>query len=220
MLDADVKVLEMIEENMVAFRKDIERDVTFYRQHVTMLLNQMTQRCDAFLESNITIFKPQLLSDPVQFQQEFQREVLMDVAKPIDDLVLEMSNLLSQRARTQSRSVMDYVGSRPRKHAGSMIGSIQHNDGQFDTSRLELIEKLRRDVKSVLTTHDHTKHIESMSSSVRTSLLQTAALQTASVATVGGMLAAHLLDITGILAASGAAALGFFLIPRRKAALR
>ena len=40
-LEADVRILEMIEENMNVFKKDIERDVQYYRQHVKLLVTQV-----------------------------------------------------------------------------------------------------------------------------------------------------------------------------------
>ena len=40
-LEADVRILEMIDENMNVFKKDIERDVQYYRQHVKLLVTQV-----------------------------------------------------------------------------------------------------------------------------------------------------------------------------------
>ena len=40
----------------------------------------------------------------------------MDVTKPIDDVLVEMSDLISTRSRMQARSVMEFVGTRPKKY--------------------------------------------------------------------------------------------------------
>jgi hypothetical protein len=34
---------------------------------------QITERCERFVEDNVTIFKPSLLMDSKQFQSEFQQ---------------------------------------------------------------------------------------------------------------------------------------------------
>ena len=63
----------MIDDNMAVFKTDIERDVLYYRQHVKLLVAQITERCERFVEDNVTIFKPSLLMDSKQFQSEFQQ---------------------------------------------------------------------------------------------------------------------------------------------------
>ena len=223
-LEADLRVLEMIDDNMGVFKKDIERDVLYYRQHVKLLVSQITERCEQFVQENVSIFKPTLLLDTKQFQQEFQRTVLMDVTKPIDDVIIEMSDLISTRSRMQARSVMEFVGNRPKRYAESMIGQINPhpatNDSQFDAVKGELVERLRRDVKVVLMNNDQEKNISRMSESVKLSLYSTAAVQAVSAVSVGALFAAQVLDVTGIVAASSAAVMGLLIVPWNKSSLR
>ena len=148
----------------------------------------------------------------------------MDVTKPIDDVLVEMSDLISTRSRMQARSVMEFVGTRPKKYSDSMIGHINAhpvtNDAQFDAMKSELVERLRRDVKVVLMNNDQEKNIARMSEAVKFSVFQTAAVQAVSAASVGALLAAHVLDVTGIVAASSAAVASLIIVPWKRSSVR
>lgn len=72
-LESDLRVVEMIDENMAAFDEDLERDVRYYRQHIQSVLQRVVDSADGFLEENVSIFKPQLLLDTKKFQEEFKR---------------------------------------------------------------------------------------------------------------------------------------------------
>ena len=132
----DTRVIEMIEDNMTAFKSDLQRDTRYYRHHVQAIIHQLIQRADAFLEAKVTLFNAEMLMDPRKFQDEFNREVLVDITKPVDDIVLEVSELVAMRAKAQAKAVMEYTGSRPRRVAGGMQGSVQ--DGHLDMIRLFL----------------------------------------------------------------------------------
>jgi hypothetical protein len=179
-LEGDFRVLEMIEENMVAYKNDMEREIKLFRINIKTLLQQVSDRCDKYLERKISILNSSFLLDTKLFQEEFSREVLMDLNQPIDDILVDMCNLISKKSKVQARSVVDFVGNRPKKHRDSIVGSVNFvtpEDTQFDASKYELIERIRRNIKLILTTHDQSKNVVKISSEVRTSLLHTAAVQ-------------------------------------------
>ena len=121
---------------------------------------------------------------------------------------------------------MDYIGNRPKKYAENMIGhsQITHhpitNDSQFDMIKNELSDRLRRDVKVVLMNNDQATNIARMSENIKSSLYSTAAVQAVSVVSVGALMTANVLDVTGIVAASSAAVAGLFIVPWQKSSLR
>lgn len=179
-LEGDFRVLEMIEENMVAYKNDMEREIKLFRINIKTLLQQVSDRCEKYLERKITVLNSSFLLDTKSFQEEFSREVLMDLNQPIDDILVDMCNLISKKSKVQARSVVDFVGNRPKKHRDSIVGSVNFvtpDDTQFDASKYDLIERIRRNIRLILTTHDQTKNVVKISSEVRTSLLITAAVQ-------------------------------------------
>ena len=92
---------------MTAFKSDLQRDTRYYRQHVQAIIHQLIQRADAFLEAKVTLFNAEMLMDSRKFQDEFNREVLVDITKPVDDIVLEVSELVAMRAKAQAKAVME-----------------------------------------------------------------------------------------------------------------
>ena len=60
-LEADLKVLELIDENMLLFREDLERDTTHYRSRIGDIVDRVRVSMDVFLADNISITRPDLL---------------------------------------------------------------------------------------------------------------------------------------------------------------
>jgi len=102
---------------------------------------QLLQRGKAFFDDSISVFNLPLLLDNDKFSSEFNTRVVMDLETPVDDVVKEVSELISQRARIQARSVIEFVGTRPRTVSKSMIGNVSSFDAEFDRVRYELIDK-------------------------------------------------------------------------------
>jgi ABC-type bacteriocin/lantibiotic exporter with double-glycine peptidase domain len=81
-----------------------------------------------------------------------------------------------------------------------LLGNIDNHpptDMLFDNIKHELIERLRADVKVVMTNNDQNKSVERISNEVKSSLMYTGAVQTVSAFSVGSLIAAHMLDVTG-----------------------
>jgi hypothetical protein len=60
-LEADLKVLELIDENMLLFQEDLKRDVTHYRSRIGDIVDRVRVSMDVFLADNISITRPDLL---------------------------------------------------------------------------------------------------------------------------------------------------------------
>lgn len=179
-LEGDFRILEMIEENFGAHKKDMDSELNLLRSNIKNLLMQMNQRCDKFLDENMTMMKPTFLLDMKLFEEEFTKQVLMDINLPIDDIIVSMCDLICRKTKIQARSVVDFVGNRPNKYRDNIIGSVNFvtpDDKQFEATKYELIERIRRNIKTVLAAHDQSRNIVKMSSDVRSSALQVAAVQ-------------------------------------------
>ena len=179
-LEGDIRILEMIEENMIVYSADVDREINLFLKNIKILLYQITERCDKFIDENIKLNNYNFLLNSDSFIEEFNRQVLMDINQPIDDIIKEMCSIISNKTRVQARTVVNFVGNRPKKHEDSIIGAmnfISQNDSEFDASKYEVIEKMRRNVKSVLTNNNQSKTIKKISDDVRSSVMQTAAIQ-------------------------------------------
>lgn len=221
MLDGDERVLVFIEENMAVFMSDMDRDVAHFKHRINSLLDGLIQRADEFFDANVTIMKPKLMLDPKSFQEAFTRDVLTDIAAPIDDIIQDVSDLVAKRAHTQAEAVATYIGTRPSRYAGKILGSghLPPTD-MFTSSRHVLLERLRRDAGEVIRSHDQKKESEQIAKAVTSCMMQIGAVQTVSAASLGALVVAHTLDLTGVVVLSGFAASSLFLLPYRKAAMK
>lgn len=218
-IESDLRILEMIDENMVIFMKDMDRDLRYFKQHIETITQQMIGRSDTFLEENISIFNPSLLLDSKSFQNQFNKDVIIDIETPINQIIEELSTLISQRARVQARSVIEYIGNRPKKYSDSMIGNVQQ-DSEFDNIRHQLVEKLMKDSHAVIYNHNQEKNVLKISEGAKNALLSSAAIGSISAATATGLASVHLLDITGIMTLSSIAVMGLMVVPWKKTSIR
>jgi len=220
MLLSDQRTLEMVQENMNAFRDDIKRDVAYFRTSVQGILNKTIMRANDFFDTKLSIMQPSLLSNSSTFEQEFKNAVLLDLAKPIDDRIKEITALLLQRSKSQASSVVAFVGNRRHMNNVDQVGAIHEPSMQaFDAIRFELSERLTRDIKDILENRNQMDKTTWLNESVRSGFFATLGIEVISVG-VAGLAIAHLIDITGLLAASGSAILGLFVFPWKRNAAK
>ena len=217
-LDSDRRTLEMIDESMGVFASDLRRDVKYFRQSAEALLLQTMARADTFLEKKVSIFAPALLLDAAEFQREFEAQVLVDLRRPIEDVVKDVGALVEQRARAQAASVIQFIG--PAKKGRKMVGAVvEVSAGNFERARLELGERIRRDTGQILDAKGLSKDAYAVSQSVRSGAWQTAGIE--GVAALTAVLASlSLIDFTGVIAAGTMGALGLVVLPWRKSQAR
>lgn len=228
MLDGDNRVLEFIDENMDAFMDDMKRDVRFFQQELGVIFDNYIKRSDKFLDENISIFKPGLILDSDALSAAFSKEVLLDLTHPIEDVLQEVSAVVEKRAKTQAEAVATYIGTRPSQFSNEMLGHGRDgaliddlsSSGGFQATRIKLQERLSRDANDVLKTHNQADEARILTESVKSALVQVAAVQTLSAATVGALLTAQMLDITGMVVSSSVAASSLLYLPYRKSQMK
>ncbi|EWM30095.1 dynamin family protein [Nannochloropsis gaditana] len=199
LLSSDVATLALVDEQMTAFMRDMERDVEREKGMIDKCLRDMVDRAEEFLAAHMTLTNYQELWDSQAFAKRFQQQVVGNLATVVDEIVLDMSELVAQRARTQSRAVLDFLGRRPGARHGQMVGSV--TETRFEGIRAEVLSKLTADVGEVMNTYDKDKEFVKLSEEIKTGVMATAAVE-AGAATVGALVATHALDVTGILFSS------------------
>lgn len=216
MLEGDRQVLMYIDENMSLFEADISMEVSLLRKQLQNIFHNLHLRGETFLEDNISIFKPSLLYDRRAFEAAFQREVTTDVGKPIDDIILDITDLIFKRATTQARAVGEYLGRRPSRYSHAILGQLRALDdvsNLFTASRQAVLERLRRDVAEIFDTYSDLRQSQQVSSELKRSLNCMLVLQSLSSVAAGSLFVAQFIDITGLLAASGFVASTLLLLP-------
>ena len=67
-LASDLATIDLVEQNMASFRKDMDRDVAFERLQIEKALDGMVRRADTFFEERMTLFQLPMLMDADKFK--------------------------------------------------------------------------------------------------------------------------------------------------------
>lgn len=218
LLDSDDKILMFINNSMNEFMNDIRKDIKYYVQSIKMEFMKLIERYNVFVDETITISNIKYVFDSTELQKKFKIEVLHDLNRPINNLLKECNELILDRAMTQSRAVLAYMGSRPNAHDKHMIGSVRSHN--FEESREEYLRELTVRSSEIMTGYNIEDQTLKLESSVNTCMKQFVAVEAFSASSVAGLLAANTLDITGIVAVSSIALSGLFLIPTRRNSMK
>lgn len=214
LLDVDVNIVRFIDENIQKFMIDLNRDVQYYNQQIDLVMQNSVKHAKDFFEDKLSMMKPHLLLDNEALKKEFADEVFVDIQRSVDGILDDVSGLIEQRAKAQAESVMVYIGSRHKIHEKDMMGQVK--DAQFHKSRELLLEKLHRDSKTILQVYNKQAEAEKFGAAVKNTLQQLVSVQAISTASVGALIAAHMIDVTGVLALSGFLVSSLLLIPYKK----
>jgi ABC-type transport system involved in cytochrome bd biosynthesis fused ATPase/permease subunit len=147
---------------------------------------------------------------------QFEKQVLADVPQQIESQVQRLIDWLVQKDLHEWQQVMSYLQRRRTQNLDHMVGE---SAAPRETRRRELLETVGQTVQSIVESYDRNKEAHELGASVEAAVAQTALLEVGAVG-LGALVAAAVLgstlDITGILAASTLAILGFFVIPYKR----
>ena len=147
---------------------------------------------------------------------EFEKQVLADVPKQIEEQVQRLIDWLVQKDLQEWQRVMTYV---QRRQALNMEHIVGEGIEPREMRRRELIDTMGKTVKRIVETYDRDREASQLAAHVETAVAQTALLEAGAVglgALVTAAVLSSTLDVTGILAAGTLAILGFFVIPYKR----
>ena len=154
-----------------------------------------------------------------RIQLEFERTVIGDLPKQIENRVSGFIDWLVASDLQQWTEVRDRLSRRRTEHAERVAGRLA---GGFDYDRSRLLDTVGKAAQDTMDAHDQRAAAARMAESVQMAVANAALLEVGAVGlgTAVAMLATTTAaDVTGILAAGVMATIGFVVIPyRRKAA--
>jgi hypothetical protein len=127
-----------------------------------------------------------------------------------------MIDWLVQKDLHEWQQVMSYLQRRRAQNLDHMVGESY---GPRESRRRELIDTVGKTVQTIVESYDRNKEASELAASVEAAVAQTALLEVGAVglgALITIAVVSSTLDITGILAASTLAILGFFVIPFKR----
>ncbi len=215
-LDEDKQTASALETVITAYERELHNELPPRLAEVENILYRLEQRGLDFFDSTMRLTNVQNLVRGDKVRAQFEKYVLADVPQQIEDQVQRLIDWLVQKDLHEWQQVMSYLQRRRSQNLEHMVGESY---GPRETRRRELIDTVGKTVQSIVESYDRDKEASELAASVEAAVAQTALLEVGAVglgALVTIAVLSSTMDITGILAASTLAILGFFVIPFKR----
>ena len=212
-LHEDQETAAALETTAKEYERDLNNELPPRLAEVENILHRLEQRGMDFYDSTMRLTNIQNLMRGDRIRAQFEKQVLDDVPKQIEDQVQRLIDWVVQKDLHEWQQVMSYLQRRRAENMEHMVGEIY---SPHETRRRELIDTVGQTVQSIVESYDRNQEAHDLAVNVENAVAQTALLEVGAVglgAVVSIAVLSSTLDITGILAAGTLAILGFFVIP-------
>jgi small GTP-binding protein len=215
-LSEDKVTSASLETVITAYERDLHSELPPRLAEIENILYRLEQRGLDFFDTTLRLTNVQNLMRGDKVRAEFEKQVLADVPQQIEEQVQRLIDWLVQKDLHEWQQVMSYLQRRRAQNLEHLVGE---GLGPRETRRRELIDTVGKSVQNIVSTYDRDQEARELAASVETAVAQTALLEAGAVG-LGALISIAVLsssmDITGILAASTMAILGFFVIPFKR----
>jgi small GTP-binding protein len=217
LLAQDVEALQNIDQQMSVFHQEMLRDFEPRLGRLDVLLSDMERRGSRFFEDTIRIGRIKSLMDSEGVKRTFEREVIADTPRQIEDEVGRVIDWIVERNHKLWQDINSYIDRRQlSKHREGMIGEVGPS---FGYNRQALLDSVGRVSREVVESYNRDAESRTIANDIQGAFASTAlaeagaiGLGTIVVTVVTGAAA----DLTGILLAAMLAVGGFYILPRKR----
>ncbi len=216
LLQDDFALMQDIEQQMTAYRQDMEQEFEYRLADVENVLHEFENRGIAYFDETIRLTRIFDLMNRARLQEAFAQEVVGDLPQVIDERVQEIIDWMLNNNLRQWQAVMDHVAARKEAHADRIVGQV---GGTFDFNRTRFLETVGKVAQQVLQNYDREAEAQRIADTLQmavagTALVEVGAIGLGAIITTIATTAAA--DMTGVLAAGTIAILGLMVIPARR----
>src|SRR5512147_2539740 len=215
-LKEDLQTAASLESTISDYERDLRNELQPRLAEVENILHRLEQRGLDFFDTTMRLTNIQELVRGDKVRAEFEKRVLADVPKQIEEQVQRLIDWLVQKDLQEWQRVMNYVQRRKALHAEKIVGEgIEPRE----LRRRELIDSMGKTVQRIIDAYDRDREASELAKQVENAVALTASLEVGAVglgALVTAAVLSSSLDITGIVAAGTLAILGFFVIPYKR----
>lgn len=215
-LQEDLDTLQVVEADLAARARDLERDFQLRLSDVEKVLLDFERRGQAFFDERLRLVRMHELLSRDRLRQDFEATVVADLPREVEKRVESMVDWMVGAELRQWQDVMERLAGRQDAHAHGMVGRV---DDRFDYDRQRLLEAVRHEAQRAVDGYDAPAEARRLAQSVRDSVAQTALLQVSAVglgALVATLATTTAVDVTGMVAAGTLSVLGLFILPARR----
>jgi small GTP-binding protein len=216
LLKEDFATLEEVDRQLSVYQQDLLRDFEFRMADIDRMLLEMERRGQDYFDETIRIGRVMDLLNRSRIQQEFEQKVVADTPQQIERKVGELVDWLVSVDLRQWQAVTAHLAERRRQYQSRIVGD---DAGQFHYDRTRMIDAVSRESQRVVESYDKKREAQQLADNARNAVAAAAAagataLGLGTIITAAATTAAA--DVTGIILASVAAAIGFFILPAKR----
>jgi hypothetical protein len=219
-LEEDLALLSNVERQQTVYQADKEKEFSLRMAEIENIFYEMEQRGDVFFEDRFRLARVLDLVKKERLQADFENEVVADVPQRVENKVDELIDWLVESDLRQWKAITSYLADRQTVHKGHIVG--EGLSGHFNYDRTRLLDAIGREAERVVKTYDRQVEADKIAFDAQNAVAASLAMEIGAVglgALITTLATTMAADVTGIVAASLVAVLGFFIIPasRRKA---
>ncbi|MBW3571354.1 MAG: dynamin family protein [Gemmatimonadetes bacterium] len=216
LLADDVSTLQNIDQQLAAFHQEMLRDFGPRLGRLEALLNEMEVRGLNFFDETIRFGKIRELMQTDQVRRDFERVVVADTPRLIDEEVGRVIDWIVERNLKLWQDISAYIERRQiHRHREGMIGEVGRG---FSYNRQALLDSIGRAAGEAVGGFNREAEARKLAEEVRgasgVTMLAGAGVGLGVLMTA--MLTGAAADITGITLAATLAATGLYVLPARR----
>src|SRR5437764_3109476 len=172
LLAEDARTVSTIDEQLHLYAQDMEQNFTHRLSEIENIVLEMRERGDRFFDNTIRLGRIFDLLQAERIREEFEREVIGDSSKRIDETVQGLIDWLVEHEHRLWQDVMEYLDRRNQasiRRDEEMVGSIGR---QFDYNRRTLLQSVARTAASVVNTYDRQAEASELAQDLRGAVAQ------------------------------------------------
>lgn len=217
LLTHDVEAIQNIDQQLAVFHQEMLRDFEPRLARLDVLLGDMERRGMRFFEETIRIGRIKSLMDSEGVKRTFEREVIGETPREIEDEVGRVIDWIVERNLKLWQDISGYIERRQlTRHREGMIGDV---GSSFNYNRQALLDSIGRVSREVVGSYNREEESRTIANEIQGTFATTALAQAGAIGLgtlVVTLVSSAAADVTGILLATALAVGGFYVIPRRR----
>jgi small GTP-binding protein len=220
-LTEDFALLDDVERQLDGYERDMASGFEGRMAAVDNVLLEMERRGHEYFDDTMRIGRVMDLLNRSRVQEGFERQVVADAPQQIERRVTDVIDWLVDAEFRQWQRITRHLSTRRRAFNDRIVGGPDDEEARpFHDERRRLADSVGGAAQKVVDTYDRRREASELADGARNAVAAAAAAGAGAVGlgtliTIAASTAAA--DVTGILLASVIAALGFFVIPARRA---
>ncbi len=217
LIQDDIQLINDIQKQITLFREDMVRSYNFRYADIDNTILEFEKRGLEFFDLTFRINRVLDLINKERIKNEFNKNVVKDLSKDIDEKVSNSIEWLVEEDLKQWQIVTQKINQRASKHQDRILSDP--NSRQINLERQKIISAINRQAQRVVEEYDREIEASNIAEEAQMAVAASAAVEVGAIGlgTLITVLATTAsADLTGILLAGLTATLGFFILPAKK----